>query len=640
MDKYFTSKINELINDSKDGSKSPEELLKKYEDIKSTLDFNTNAGVIDEASAKRYNEKLEQYKKIYDSKFSKTENVVDVEKEAKENESKNWKKGVAAAGAIALGAGAIAGLAHSCAKQENKEDEANKELTSLDAVNNTLSTFVNECLNNGIDLTTDEALMLMYASNIETAIDVGDNMTLDQVVVNHYIGLAEDLIANNPKYAGRLVSDVAAELMTTDYQSSLAKINDAFIKYGYIAPTSKLIANENDSKFLVSFENSLQNGIKNNGDFTEANNLVKDAFKENSKVLRGTKIIAAGQYSAINAYGQNASVKITGMDQAAFDAIFANCGGGNVNDVKYDAYTTYMTEVRSYLHLHTDQQIIAWEAKLASDNSLETLAQDKYNKINDYITKNRVELVTPENVNKARLEAIESENKQAADSLNNILNNGGKLHTDSNGNQFIVEGDISDEEKKAIEEADKAKNEQEAEIEYEDGYKEDGNGNIVDNDGNKVNPPVDDAPIMTDDEIKDIENKADDLLDNPIIEEDFEPIEGGGIVVEENEIVEVVEKGPNGEVIEKSSSSTKNQIDELQQMKEDINKIFTETPDFSQDESLVSETTPMDPSSPDFNPFEPEVSYDLEEGWNPDGTLKEGYTFDDNGNVVKVGKVK
>ena len=45
-------------------------------------------------------------------------------------------------------------------------------------------------------------------------------------------------------------------------------------------------------------------------------------------------------------------------------------------------------------------------------------------------------------------------------------------------------------------------------------------------------------------------------------------------------------------------------------------------------------------NTPDFNPFEPEVSYDLAEGWNPDGTLKDGYTFDDNGNVVKVGKVK
>lgn len=609
---YFIKKINELIIDSKKGSQSPEELAQRYEDIKKSLDFNIKAGLIDKDSADKFNNTLDQYKRILDSKL----NIVDVDQEAKRSKKSKLKKGLAIGAATLAGAGALAAGLSACNKKTNENE--NVELNSLDAVKNQLSNFINECLNNGIDLNTDEALMLMYASNIETAIDVGDNMTLEQVVVNHYIDLAEDLIANNPDYAGRLVSEVASELMTNDYQSSLAKINDAFIKYGYIAPTSKLIANTNDSKTLSDFEAALRVGIDKKGDFSKANKLVEDIYKENSKVLRGTRIIVAGQYSAINAYGQNAGVKITGMDQAAFDAIFAKCGGGNVNDISYTAYTTYMTEVRSYLHVYTDQQIIAWEALVAAKDNMKDLAQNKYNQINDYVVKNRVSLVTPENVNKPRLDNIDKENAQASQSLNDRLNNGGTLKTDSNGNQYIVQGSISESEKAAIEKADQEKAEQDATIDYENGYHQDSNGNVVDSDGNKVNPPVDGAPTMTEDEIKDMEDAANDLLKDPVISEEFTPIDP--VVVEETETV--IEKDSNGSVISQtSSSSTQSQIDELEKMKDEINNAVNN-------------------GTPDFNPFEPEVTYDLAEGWNPDGTLKDGYTFDDNGNVVKVGKVK
>lgn len=604
---YFTKKINELITDSIKGSRSPEELAKRYDDIKKSLDFNIKAGLVDKNSATKFNDKLAQYKSVLDSKL----NVVNVDENVGKKTNK-LKKGLAIAGAMTAAAGGLAATLSACAKKTNENE--NQQLNNLDAVKSQLSIFVNECLNNGIDLSTDEALMLLYASNIETAIDVGDNITLEQVVVNHYIELAEDLIANNSNYAGRLVSEVSAELMTNDYQSSLAKINDAFIKYGYVAPTSKLIANANDSKTLSNFEAALRVGIENNGDFSKANDLVKEIYKENSKVLRGTKIIVAGQYSAINAYGQNANVKITGMDQAAFDAIFAKCGGGNVNDISYNAYTTYMTEVRSYLHLHTDQQIIAWEALVSAQNNIETLAKAKYDQINDYIVKNRVSLVTPENLNKT-LDNIDKDNANAEQSLNHRLNNGGSLKTDSNGNPYIAQGSISDSEKAAIEEADRAQAEKDATIEYEDGYHQDSNGNIVDSDGNKVNPPVDGAPIMSEDEIKDMEDAANDLLKDPIISEDFTPIDP--VVVEETETI--IEKDSNGRVTSSSTSSTQSQIDELEQMREEINNAV---------------------NTPDFNPFEPEVSYDLAEGWNPDGTLKDGYTFDDNGNVVKVGKVK
>lgn len=608
---YFIKKINELITDSKKGSQSPEKLAQRYEDIKKSLDFNIRAGLIDKDNADKFKTTLDQYKRILDSKL----NIVDVDHEAKRGKKGKLKKGLAIGAATLAGAGALAAGLSACTKKTNENE--NVELNSLDAVKNQLSNFINECLNNGIDLNTDEALMLMYASNIETAIDVGDNMTLEQVVVNHYIDLAEDLIAKNPDYAGRLVSEVASELMTNDYQSSLAKINDAFIKYGYIAPTSKLIANTNDSKTLSDFEAALRVGIDKKGDFSKANDLVEDIYKENSKVLRGTRIIVAGQYSAINAYGQNADVKITGMDQAAFDAIFAKCGGGNVNDISYTAYTTYMTEVRSYLHVYTDQQIIAWEALVAAKDNMKDLAQNKYNQINDYIVKNRVSLVTPENLNKT-LDNIDKDNANAEQSLNHRLNNGGSLKTDSNGNPYIAQGSISDSEKAAIEEADRAQAEKDATIEYEDGYHQDSNGNIVDSDGNKVNPPVDDAPIMSEDEIKDMEDAANDLLKDPIISEEFTPIDP--VVVEETETI--IEKDSNGRVTNSSTtSSTQSQIDELEKMKDEINDAVNN-------------------STPDFNPFEPEVTYDLAEGWNPDGTLKDGYTFDDNGNVVKVGKVK
>lgn len=609
---YFTKKINELIIDSKNGSQSPEELSQRYNEIKKALDFNITAGLVDKDSAAKFNNTLDQYKRILDSKL----NIVNVDPKAQVTKKGNLKKKLAYAGAGLIAAGGMAAILTSCDKQNNENE--NKALNNLDAVKSQLSNFVNECLKNGIDLNTDEALMLMYASNIETVIDVGDNMTLEQVTVNHYIELAEDLIANNPDYAGRLVSEVASELMTNDYQSSLAKINDAFIKYGYIAPTSKLIANANDSKTLSDFEAALKAGIENNGDFSKANDLVEEIYKENSRVLRGTRIIAAGQYSAINAYGQNAGVKITGMNQAAFDAIFAKCGGGNVNDISYTAYTTYMTEVRSYLHLHTDQQMIAWEALVAAKEDMKALAQSKYNQINDYIAKNRVSLVTPENVNKPRLDSIDKENEQANQSLKNRLNNGGTLKTDSKGNKYIVQGSISDAKKADIERADKQKAEQDATIKYEDGYHNDGKGNIVDSDGNKVNPPVDGAPTMTEDEIKEMEDKANDLLKDPVISEDFTPIDP--VVVEEA----IVETSNNSSSVVKdnsSSSSNKTQIDALEQMKDEINNAVN------------------NPTS-DFNPFEPEVSYDLAEGWNPDGTLKDGYTFDDNGNVVKVGKVK
>ena len=597
----FEKKINDLKNALAEGKISTEEFNKEIGKISHAINVLAVTAITDEEK----DELLSQF------------NIINVEEQATENKkglSTGKKVAAAVGGVAAISAGIIGGLA-SC-NRETKENE-NQEINSLEVVNSTLSTFVNDCLNNGVDLTTDESLMLMYASNLETQIDVGDNMTLEQVVVAHYINLAEDLIANNENYKGRLVSDVASELMTNDYQSALAKINDGFIKYGYIAPTSSLIASENDSKLLADFEEALKDGITNNGDFAKANDLAKDVFKENSTVYRGTKIIIAGQYSAINVYGQNASVKITGMDQEAFDAIFRNCGG-NVDKVGYEAYTTYMTEVRAYLNVHTEQQINDWNTKVAEDQNLDAKATEKYNLINEYITNNRVELVTPENLNKLKLDSIEKENQESNKSLNDRLNNGDKLVTDKNGNQSIITGGhVTDEEKAAIENADKEQAEKDAEIKYENGYSKDENGNIVDSDGNKMGDPVDGAPTMTEDEIKDREDEANDLLkdNNGIISEEFTPIDP--VVVEET----VVET-EDGKVV---STNTKSTIDDLKDLRDQLNSVAD------------NEVTTTQSSTP----IEDVVSYDLDEGWifNPETGQVEvapGYSFDSEGNLVKV----
>lgn len=597
----FEKKINDLKNALAEGKISTEDFNKEIGKISHAMNVLAGTAITDEEK----DELLSQF------------NIVDVEQQATENKkglSTGKKVAAAVGGVAAISAGIIGGLA-SC-NRETKENE-NQEINSLEVVNSTLSTFVNDCLNNGVDLTTDESLMLMYASNLETQIDVGDNMTLEQVVVAHYINLAEDLIANNENYKGCLVSDVASELMTNDYQSALAKINDGFIKYGFVAPTSSLIASANDSKVLADFESALKDGIANNGDFTKANDLAKDVFKENSTVYRGTKIIIAGQYSAINVYGRNAGVKITGMDQKAFDAIFRNCGG-NVDKVGYEAYTTYMTEVRAYLNVHTEQQINDWNTKVAEDQNLDAKAEEKYNQINEYITKNRVPLVTPENLNKPKLDSIENDNKNSAASLKDRLDKGDKLVTDKNGNQSIITGGhVTDEEKAAIENADKEQAEKDAEIKYENGYSKDENGNIVDSDGNKMGDPVDGAPTMTEDEIKDKEDEANDLLkdNNGIISEEFTPIDP--VVVEET----VVEK-EDGQVV---STNTKSTIDDLKDLRDQLNSVAD------------NEVTTTQSSTP----IEDVVSYDLDEGWifNPETGQVEvapGYSFDAEGNLVKV----
>lgn len=608
----FESKINDLKNSMAAGLISKEEFDREYEKIANSINVGKSKWFTETELAE-----LDSQLNEVNSMFN---NVVNVENEANENKDKvSGKKIAAAVGATALVAGVAGGIAaivSSCAKQDTNEEQ---NINDIDAVNNKLSTFINDCLNNGIDLTTDEALMLMYASNLETEISVGDNITLEQVVIAHYINLAEDLIANNEDYKGRLVSDVTSELMTSDYQSALAKTNDAFIKYGYIAPTSSLIANENDSKALADFEEALREGIKNGGDFTKANDLVKSAFAENSTIYRGTKIIIAGQYSAINPYGQNASVKVSGMDQKAYDAIFRDCGG-NVEEVGYEAYTTYMTEVRAYLNVSVEQQINKFNSATAVNTNLEAMAIEKYNQINDYVNSKRVELVTPENLNKSKLDAIEKENAEANKNLNDRLNNGDKLVTDKNGNQSIITGGhVTDEEKETIEKADKEEAEKDATIEYEDGYKEDKDGNIIDDEGNNLGKPsvgekpVPDAPVMTPDEVQDTEDKANDLLEenNGVIEEEFIPLE-----------TPVILKETTTETVDgKEVSSTSKTIEELNKLLDELN---------SATNSTKEETT-----TNDFNPFEDQVTFTPVEGIDANGNLLPGYTINENGEIVK-----
>ena len=627
MTEYFQKRIDELNKEIKDGIQSPEDLNKKYENLKASIEFNNKAKLISDEEKATLDNSLSTISELVGVNEVSNANVVDVDSVVEEDKKKKWiKRGLAGAGVVALGAGLAAGLA-SCSNQNTDENEKEEETNGLDVVKNSLSTFINEGLNNGIDLTTDEALMLMHASNLETRIDIGDNMTLDQVVVAHYIDLAEDLIVNNKDYKDRLVADVASELMTNDYQSALAKINDAFIKYGYIAPVSNLIANENDSKVLGEFEESLREGIKNNGDFTESNELVKEIFKVNSTVLRGTKIIVAGQYSAINAYGQNADVKITGMNQEAFDAIFRECGGGNVNEVKYEAYTTYMTEVRATLKVDIERQINNLNVLIAENENFEELAKDKYEEINNHIKENRVELFTPENVNADRIANIEKENQEAAASLQDRLDNGAELKTDSNGNQFIVEGSISDKEKEEIKKADKEKADKNAKVEYEDGYKENEKGEIIDSEGNNLGKPsvgekpVPDAPVMTPEEVKDTEDKANDLLDknDGVIKEEFTPVDE---VVVEQTVVEKVD----GQVV----STTTKTLEDLKQMKEELNNAVNN----NKGETTVPNTE-TEIKNDEFNPFEDEVTFTPVEGIDENGELLPGYIINENGEIVK-----
>ena len=622
----FERKINDLKNSMAAGLISKEEFDREYDKIANSINVGKSKWFT-EAELAELDSQLNEVNSMFkdeEKESDEVDNVVNVENQAEDNKAKvSGKKIAAAVGATALTAAGIAAIASSCAKQDTNEEQ---NINDIDAVNNKLSTFVNDCLNNGIDLTTDEALMLMYASNLETEISVGDNMTLEQVVIAHYINLAEDLIANNEDYKGRLVSDVTSELMTTDYQSALAKTNDAFIKYGYIAPTSSLIANENDSKVLADFEESLREGIKNGGDFTKANDLVKSAFAENSTIYRGTKIIMAGQYSAINPYGQNASVKVSGMDQKAYDAVFRDCGG-NVEEVGYEAYTTYMTEVRAYLNVSVEQQINKFNSAAAVNTNLEAMAIEKYNQINEYVNSKRVELVTPENLNKPKLDAIEKENVEANKNLNDRLNNGDKLVTDKNGNQSIITGGhVSDEEKEQIEKEDKEESEKDAVVDLEPGYTEDKNGNIIDEDGNNLGKPsvgekpVPDAPVMTPDEVKDTEDKANDLLEenNGVIEEEFIPL---------NE--EVVLNETTTETIDgKEVSSTSKTIDELNKLLDELN-------------SATNNSTKEETTTNDFNPFEDEVTFTPVEGIDENGNLLPGYTINENGEIVKeAGKVK
>lgn len=619
---YFQSRIDALNEEIRNGIESPELLSKKYEDLKASIDFNSKIGLISEEDKVTLDGSLDAISELV------SVNVVDVEEQVADASKRKWVKPVlATAGLVTVGAG-LATLLASCSQQKTDENEKEDATNNLDIVKSTLSNFVNEGLNNGIDLTTDEALMLMHASNLETKIDVGDNITLDQVVVAHYINLAEDLIADNADYKDRLVADVASELMTTDYQNALAKINDAFIKYGYIAPVSQLIANENDSKVLADFEASLVDGIKNNGDFTQSNEQVKEIFKVNSTVLRGTKIIIAGQYSAINAYGQNAGVKISGMNQETFDAIFRECGGGKVDEVSYEAFTTFMTEVRAALKVATETQIININSIIAANENFEELAQKKYDEINSHINENRVELVTPENVNAERLANIEAENAAAQQSLQDRLDNGGELMTDSNGNQFIVVDKVTDAEKEAIEQADREAAEEDATVKYEEGYTENSQGEIIDSDGNNLGKPsvgekpVPDAPVMTPDEVKDTEEEANDLLEenDGVISEEFIPV--SEVVVEE-----VVVEKVDGQVV----STTTKTIEDLKHLKEEINNVV----ESSKPVVDVPTTEVSTESTTEFNPFEDVVTFTPVEGVDANGNLLPGYTINENGEIVK-----
>ena len=78
------------------------------------------------------------------------------------------------------------------------------------------------------------------------------------------------------------------------------------------------------------------------------------------------------------------------MDQKAFDAIFRECGGGNVKDVEYEAYTSYMTLLRATFGMDVERQMISWEAAQVANENAEELASEKYNQISDYLTNNKV----------------------------------------------------------------------------------------------------------------------------------------------------------------------------------------------------------------------------------------------------------
>lgn len=631
MKEFFEGKLNNLENMINDKSISIEQLKNEYTALLNSIEI-IKSGKKDLVPDDLYQElvsKLDSYKDAI-SELEKApsaaadnadpnlsdENMADVGPEDKE-----WstKKTLATVGTVLTGAAVLGGIlgASGCFGEKTEQDtneNKNENLTDLEKVSSTLSTFINSGLNNGVELTTDEGLMLMYASNIETRIDLGDNVTLDQVVLAHYIDLAEDLIANNPEYKGKLVSDVAPELMTNDYHAGLGKINDAFIKYGYIAPTSLLIANENDKKVLSNLEEALKEGIKNNGDFSRANELAVESYKENTSILSGTQIIMAGQYSAINAYGQNAGVEITGMDKETFDLIFRECGGSVVN-TGYEAYTTYMTIVRSTLKVDILRQISEWNVYTITNKNIEELANQKYEEIDKFVKANKVKLVTPENVNKERLEQMKKDNEESAKGLNDRLDAGYILENDKDGNQILVKP-VSPSEKAEIEKNDKEQAEKDSVIKYDDGYKENSKGEVVDSEGNNLGKPsvgekpVPDAPTMTPDEVGETEKEANDLLkeNGGVISEEFIPIG-----VEETE-----------------SKSNQQHIDELNALKGELNETVV-TDEFNPFEDVVTFTP-----SPEYAEYVGNVDV---EGIGENGVMP-GFGFNENGELVKLDDVK
>ena len=314
------------------------------------------------------------------------------------------------------------------------------------------------------------------------------------------------------------------------------------------------------------------------------------------------------------------------MDEEVLKVIFRTCG----KDVKKgefnaEAFTNYMTEITATLRVDIDRKINEVNSKAASLENFEELAQQKYDAIDKFIKENRVELVTPENVNKVIFEEIEKENKDSKESLEERYEQGYKEMTDSNGDKFLGK-EVSQAEKEAVKKADKEKAEKEAEIKYDEGFKEDNKGNVIDSEGNNLGKPsvgekpVPDAPVMTPDEVKDTEDKAEDLLEknDGIISEEFIPLDQP-IVVEETVTTSI-----DGKVVSQNTYTSNQQtIAELEDLKNQLNNAASNTT-----ETVVTEEN-------SFNPFEEVVTFTPVEGIDENGNLLPGYTFDENYNIVK-----
>ena len=638
MKEFFEGKINELENLIAEGSTSIQDLENNYTGLLNSIGFMKASNLVTEEEQQELVSKLELCnEKINGMTSEKTaaatvvapaSNVVAVnpgKKRMTTGEKLATAGAVLAAGTVGLGIASASGC-FAEKTEENTNENENESINSLETVSKTLSTFVNDGLENGVDISTDQSLALMSATNLESKIDLGDDINLDQVVIYHYIQSAEELIAKNAEYKGRTVSDVAAELMTADYQGALVNINEAFINYAHVMPTNTIVVNEVDKAALLELENAMEKGAKNNGEFADANSQIKEMYKENTPIYRGTQVIADSQYSAIYEYEKNSRVELKGMDEEVLKVIFRTCG----KDVKKgefnaEAFTNYMTEITATLRVDIDRKINEVNSKAASLENFEELAQQKYDAIDKFIKENRVELVTPENVNKVIFEEIEKENKDSKESLEERYEQGYKEMTDSNGDKFLGK-EVSQAEKEAVKKADKEKAEKEAEIKYDEGFKEDNKGNVIDSEGNNLGKPsvgekpVPDAPVMTPDEVKDTEDKAEDLLEknDGIISEEFIPLDQP-IVVEETVTTSI-----DGKVVSQNTYTSNQQtIAELEDLKNQLNNAASNTT-----ETVVTEEN-------SFNPFEEVVTFTPVEGIDENGNLLPGYTFDENYNIVK-----